>query len=192
MQYENAWAADPEGLRDLAFRLLGKFASIQEFSETLAVWHVRKTSPRIADVIEGSVLGRMRDEDRIDWFRAVIEDCGIADLPVDAIVGTVGQAKPIRDHIAHSPGVNPLFTKDGWELGVQWFAKADKRAKKVPRLTQSVLQGHGDRLDWVLDWIVWIANQAGYAKTRNLRGESITPPRPSDNPPAFPKPEFTV
>lgn len=119
--------------------------------------YLRKTSPEVGAWVKGRYFDRVNDADRLRWFGAVVTDSGAVGVPLDQIRDVVLEAKGIRDHIAHSPGVAPIWSNTQWRLHVSHWNTPTiaKRAAAVPTLTNEEFRRQIARLSWAHDWISW-------------------------------------
>ena len=175
--------SDAEVLQQLALHLLGTFTQLQESMADLARLHLNHVSPAVGMLLRPR-LNRLTDKDRIAWLRAVTKDSQPSDVPLDRIETAIEQAKSVRDFIAHSPSVVPVFQEDSWQLAVAHYSEKAQVANCVGVIDAASLRKHIARSAWVSEWINWIMSDRGYVSYRTAGSpEPISYPRPPALPP---------
>ncbi len=83
---------------------VGAFASLQSGIELVLDLYLRRLSPKVAKQITRKHLGRLRDEDRWDYVKAMASDVGYAGSLLGPASDAFWRCKHVRDLVGHKEG----------------------------------------------------------------------------------------
>lgn len=170
---------DDCAVQTLALELVGSFARVQEAIERVAALYFDKNTPELAKYVKRRALKNMRDDDRIEVFKALVNELKV-EISTPTFTSTFNSVKAHRDTIAHSA----RFTSEGEDTLIvsttEWL-NVDGSHETV-RLSRSELSKGIKRCDWMRHSAMYLLSRSGLIEKMMYNGQAVTITRPSPSP----------
>lgn len=190
------------GVSHAALQLLGMFEQAQTSVDDLVKRNLNRAGARTAEAL-GRNLQRAGFDTRKEYLRAVLADVH-AEAPVEKLLQVFGDARPVRDRVAHASWTLPVV-RDGEQGPIVYDGHTGPTLYLAPKspggaafeeaVTLVDLQVHVHRLLWFQRWLVWVGMTSpdlarpGREAALERRIFVATVVRPTAEPPSIPSME---
>lgn len=139
--------------------MIGAFASLQQGIETILGVYLRRFSREVAKKITQKHFGRLSDEDRWDYVKALASDAGYKGELMHSASDAYWRCKRVRDLASHQTGLT--LVRDQSSLTYHYLLPLGTQSKGIPEpLTPEqfrLLAAEARWLDALVDHIGYLA-----------------------------------
>lgn len=157
---DRVYVVDGKVAEQWVLEFVGRFSALQNVAEHLISMYLMASSPRLGKEIERKHLGRLTDQDRWDYVKALTWDVGYQGNLVPSASDAFWRCKLVRDFVSHHTGMSLL--RD-WDSSSYYYKVPDEwRKPQMPDpLTPETFRKLANECRWLEAFIDHIAYLSG-------------------------------